>query len=345
MATDIKTWEIVEGQLRPVESSLAEHDRTENYDLEAWIASNPSILRPGLKIIGRQVMTRSGPLDLLAIDRAGDLYVIELKRDRLPREALAQAIDYASDIRSWPVERVSEVCTTYTKQSLEDLFNEAFPDTDLENITINESQRILLVGFALDPSLERMIEWLSEQYGVGINAVVLKYVRTSGGTELLTKTAILSEETEEERVRKKKFTIPTSDEPGHYPLDELKRLLKTYLSHGGVTARRMREVVFPACLVREVVTREALKQELVSRQMVDDPAKAGFALSVISLQFGMLKNDFLRQVISYEHPRHWWEKDNYRLRPEYRSLVVQILEAPDVQLTRGKDAEQKDPRP
>ncbi len=79
--------------------------------------------------MGLQVMTRSGPLDLLGIDRSGDLYVIELKRERLPREALAQAIDYASDIQSWPVERVSETCAKYTKQSLRPFFNEAFPDT------------------------------------------------------------------------------------------------------------------------------------------------------------------------------------------------------------------------
>jgi hypothetical protein len=109
----------------------------------------------------------------------------------------------------------------------------------------------------------------------------------------------------------------------------LKRLLKAYLIDNGVTARRMREVLFPACLAREVVTREELKQELVTRQMVEDPTKAGFALSGISVQVGTLKNDFLRQVLSYEYPRHWWEKDNYRLRPEYRKLVAQVLEAPD----------------
>jgi len=139
----------------------------------------------------------------LGIDSTGDLYVIELKRDRLPREALAQAIDYASDLQSWSVERLSEICEKYTNQSLEDFFNDAFPDTDLEGITINESQRILLVGFALDPALERMIEWLSNEYGVGINAVILKYVHTASGSELLATTAILSEETEEVRIRKK----------------------------------------------------------------------------------------------------------------------------------------------
>ncbi len=325
MATEIRTWEIVNGRPRSIESNLSEHGRYETDDLEVWIAADPSIIRSGLRIIGRQVMTRSGPADLLAIDSSGDIYVIELKRGQLPREALAQAIDYASDIQSWPVERISEICTEYTKQSLEEIFNEAFPDTDLENITVNESQRILLVGFALEPSLERMIEWLSDQYGVGINALVMKYVHTSNGSELLATTAILSEETEEVRVRKKKFTIATSDEPGHYSADELRTRLTAYLRQSGVTAVRMRELLFPFALERNVVTREELKQELVSRHMVDDPEKAGMSLTGISNQLGLQKNDFLRQVMSYEYPRYHWAKDNFRIRPEYRQLVTNVL--------------------
>jgi hypothetical protein len=43
--------------------------------------------------IGRQVITDFGKrIDLLAIDGRGDLYVIELKRDRTPREVVAQAL-------------------------------------------------------------------------------------------------------------------------------------------------------------------------------------------------------------------------------------------------------------
>jgi hypothetical protein len=49
------------------------------------------------------------------------------------------------------------------------------------------------------------------------------------------------------------------------------------------------------------------------------------SLAVISLQLGMLKNDFLRQVLAYEYPTYSWEKDNYRIRPEYRDLVVDVL--------------------
>ena len=101
MSTEIKTWHISDGKLKAVDSSLIKENRTEQYDLETWIASNPSIIGPDIIIIGRQAQTKSGPLDLLGIDKNGNLIIIELKRDRLPREALVQAIDYASDISHW----------------------------------------------------------------------------------------------------------------------------------------------------------------------------------------------------------------------------------------------------
>jgi uncharacterized protein (DUF433 family) len=139
MGTEIKTWQIIDGRLELIDTSLADAKRTEPNDLEEWIASNPDILGTELSIIGRQVTTKSGPMDFLAIDKSGNLAVIELKRDKLPREALAQAIDYASDISSWSIDKISEVCTKYTTRSLDESLSEAFPDIDIENININEN--------------------------------------------------------------------------------------------------------------------------------------------------------------------------------------------------------------
>jgi hypothetical protein len=309
-----------------VDSCLVDAGRLEALDLEAWIASDPSIIRPGMRIIGRQVSTRSGPLDLLAVDRTGDLIIIELKRDRLPREVLAQAIDYASDVASWTIDKVGEVCAKYTGESFEDVFTNAFPEVDLEGVNINGGQRIVLVGFSAEASLERMIEWLSDNYGVGINAVILKYIRTAAGSEILTRTAVISEELEEQRVRVKKFTIPKSDDPGDHPVDELRGLLREYLLQPRVTNQRIKDVLIPACLAESPLTRDRLKEEFLRRNPEVDPAKAGFSLSVISGQLGMEKNAFLRQVIGYEYPTYPWEKDNFFIRPEYRDLVVGVLE-------------------
>jgi len=104
----LKAWQIVDGKLIATESALREEGRTEPYDLEPWLASNPEIIGSDIMIIGRQVKTKSGPIDLLGVDRSGNTVIIEIKRDRLPRECLAQAIDYASAIAGWTVERLSE---------------------------------------------------------------------------------------------------------------------------------------------------------------------------------------------------------------------------------------------
>lgn len=325
MATEIQAWEIVQSQLKPLETSLAKEGRTEALDLEEWLASDPSIIRPGLKVIGRQVITRSGPLDLLAVDKSGNLTVIELKRGQIPREALAQAIDYASDVASWSIDKIGEICAKYTGESLEDVLSESFPDTDLESLAINEAQRIILVGFTIEASLERMIEWLSGGYGVGINAVNLKYIRTSSGNEILTRTSIISEQLEEARVKTKKFTVSMSDEPGEYEEGQLKDLLLHYLSQDLVTAQRIRDILLPSCLEQNRVTREELKQKFVEHSVVIDLAKAGYAITGISVQVGMQKNDFLRQVIGYEYPTYSWEKDNYFIRPDYRHVVMEVL--------------------
>jgi len=326
MATELKTWEIRDGRPEPVSTTLAEAGRTEALDLESWIEMDPEIVRTGLCLIGRQVQTRSGPLDLLAIDRSGDLIVIELKRERLPRDALAQAIDYASDLASWSMERLSEVCMKYTGQALEDVFSMAFPDVDLETAKINDRQRIVLVGFAIESALERMIEWLSDNYGVTINAIVLKYTKTSTGAETLTRSAVISEEVEERRSKEKKFSIPMSDEPGGYSEDELRKLLRRYLSQELITAQRIRDILIPACLKRDKLTRDDLRQEFVSAYPDIEPAKAGLSLSGISVQMGLEKNDFLRQAIGYDRPNNEWEKDNYHIRTEYRELIVDVME-------------------
>lgn len=70
---------------------------TNEAQLEDMIVAAPSILHDNWMLIGRQVDTGfGGKLDLLAIAPDGALVLIELKRDRTPRDVIAQAIDYAT---------------------------------------------------------------------------------------------------------------------------------------------------------------------------------------------------------------------------------------------------------
>ena len=106
MPNEIKLWRI-EGE------SLAEWTPA-HLDLEArletWIERDVSILSPDLLVIGRQVETDfGGVIDLLCLNGRGDLVVVELKRDRTPREVTAQALETASWVRGLGSDDISEI--------------------------------------------------------------------------------------------------------------------------------------------------------------------------------------------------------------------------------------------
>jgi RecB family endonuclease NucS len=89
MAEELRMWEVGPDTLTEVKrSKLDLESRIEN-----WIVNDVSILAPDLLTIGEQVQTSSGGfIDLLCIDQAGDLVIVELKRDKTPREVTAQAL-------------------------------------------------------------------------------------------------------------------------------------------------------------------------------------------------------------------------------------------------------------
>ena len=325
MATEIKTWEIVNGNLNAIDTTLADNQRMEKEDLERWIKTNPKILGEDILILGEQIKTKSGVIDFLGIDNNGNMVIIELKRDKLPREVVAQAIDYASAVTEWDIDKIGEICQSYRNQGLEDYLSENFTEFNIEEAVINNNQRLLIVGFGIEEATNRMVEWLSSNYNLSINAVILNYSKTSTGNEILSRTVIIPEEVEIQKANKKKFTIPRSDKPGEYEDDKLRELLKKYLGNNLHSARRLRDIMIPALLSGKVFTRVQLLNEFVKSGEATDKSQAGYFMSLISSQIGQEWKDFLRQVIEYSYPNFPWEKDNFKLRDEHIELVKEVL--------------------
>lgn len=326
MATEIGVWEITGDKLNPIDISMAEAGDMEK-DLEKWIKEYPKVLGQDMLIIGEQAHTKSGPLDFLAIDKNGNIVIIELKRGNLPRDVLAQAIDYVSDVASWDLDKINEVCLKFTGESLEDYLNENFEDIDLENLNINETQRILLVGFSLDEALERMIEWLSTNYGISINALIFKFIKTQNGDKLIARTMIIPEEIEKERTKKTGNKIEMSPERGNYDKEDLEKLLKNYLAENRKTPQRIKNILLPLCLEHPVVSRDMIKEKLIQDEDVSDEGKAGLILTTISREIGIASRDYLRQIICYDNPNPW-EKENYRIAEDkdyYRELIEKLV--------------------
>jgi hypothetical protein len=157
---------------------------TENR-LEEVLATDISIIDSDLMLIGRQVPTPYAKfVDLLALDIEGNIVVLELKRDRTPREVVAQLLDYGSWVRSLEDEDVAGIYETFLNQclpqragvSLDRAFCERFNVAEIPE-SLNESHKLVVVASELDDSTERIIGYLAEEYGVPINAVFFRFFR------------------------------------------------------------------------------------------------------------------------------------------------------------------------
>jgi hypothetical protein len=152
-------------------------------------------------IIGRQVPTDHGKfIDLLAMDATGALVIIELKKDRTPREIVAQVLDYASWVRTLTTPEIYERAEKFLNKRLvtayREHFGEAIPDQ------LNASHSMLIVASELDPASRRIVEYLSEEHGVAINTVFFN-VFEANGQEWLTTDFLLDQEEVEERSERK----------------------------------------------------------------------------------------------------------------------------------------------
>ena len=209
MPQSASIWQIEDGEtLREIESRKVNLEA----QLEDWLEEDISVLSDDLMIVGRQVSTDfGGQIDLLCIDPAGDLVVVELKRDKTPREVVAQGLDYASWVVDLSSDDVREQADHYLDEddTLESAFREAF-DAPLPDV-INEGHRILIFGAEIDAQSERIIEYLSDEHGLGINAVTFQYFEDEEAGRILSRVFAIAPEQVQVRARRKgtsKRTLP-----------------------------------------------------------------------------------------------------------------------------------------
>lgn len=140
-------------------------------ELEDLLAEHIEILNADWLLIGRQVRTVVGKyIDLLCMDHEGDLIVVELKRDLTPREVTAQAIDYASCVADMKLEEFADLYlhTSNGALTLNDAYQKKF-GRPLDEESINQNVKMVIVAAKMDDSTERIIRYLREKYEVDIN--------------------------------------------------------------------------------------------------------------------------------------------------------------------------------
>ncbi len=208
MPIELKIWRLTGTELKPEPITFSAPDLERH--LEDAIVQDLSIVAPGLMLLGRQVVTASGKfIDILAMDREGYLVVIELKRDKTPRDVVAQTLDYGSWVQGLSYDDIVRIFADNNPTlAFESVYEESFGGSLPE--VINAGHRLVIVAARLDSETERIIGYLTDNYGVPINAVFFHFFKESG-TPMLARTWLLDPHTTEVQPPKKSSKSTTSE--------------------------------------------------------------------------------------------------------------------------------------
>lgn len=193
--TQVSLWQIENG--RPVSLAPKKLDLEER--IENWLRDDIGLIANDILVIGQQVETDyGGKIDLLAVDGDGNLVILELKRDKTPRDIVAQILDYASWVKDLTHEKINDISARFLKNgSLDDAFQKKF-GANLPDV-LNERHRMYVVASALDSATERIVRYLSETHGVDINVATFAYFK-NGDSEFIGRSFMLDEADVERRV-------------------------------------------------------------------------------------------------------------------------------------------------
>jgi len=175
--------DLVNNQLEEIqETTFFENDLKERQHIEEWIRKCPEVLGEDLLIIGHEYdkFEVNERLDLLALDKEGNLVIIEVKRDATGGNVDFQALKYASYCARLSPQDVLDIYSEYIRNYALQVdakdrlmeFLEVENEEELNTI-LNTNQRIIIVGKEIDKRVLSVCTWLYEN-NIDIKCVTIK---------------------------------------------------------------------------------------------------------------------------------------------------------------------------
>lgn len=174
--------------------SFGELGFREREDLQEWLISSPDAFGEDLLIIQKEFdgfdETRER-LDLLALDKNGQLVLIENKLDDSGRDLVWQSLKYAAYCSSLKTSQIIEIFRSYldrhhggTGSEAATIISEFLDGADLEETVLNEgnSQQIMMVAANFRKEVTATVMWL---LGHGLSIQCFKVTPYSLGDELI----------------------------------------------------------------------------------------------------------------------------------------------------------------
>lgn len=163
--------------------------KNKEIDLEVLLENNPQYFFDDseILIIGRQVTTNlNSTIDLLALDKFGDSIIIELKRDKTPRETVAQLLEYASFVENLDYEQLNNIFNEYFGEEVElEEYHKQYFVNAIEKISFNKSMKLIIVAQNITKEIKQTANYL-RKCSIDIYCLEFKYFQTESWEKIIT---------------------------------------------------------------------------------------------------------------------------------------------------------------
>ena len=159
--------------------------------LESWIENSPPVLaQQPILWIGKQTSATVEDStifpDLLGIDSEGNLVIVELKRDKAPKEVVAQLLEYAAWANELSKEQIQKIAEDYFENRGEfkgkhfhDVFKDEFDMLETDEIPpLNQNLRLYIVAGNIPARVAGVCRFLRTSHGMDINCINVSVFET-----------------------------------------------------------------------------------------------------------------------------------------------------------------------
>jgi len=186
-----------DGKFVPFKEQVFKEENKE-IDLENLLEKNPEYFFDNTKIliIGRQVTTNLNTfIDLIGIDEQGNSVIIELKRNKTPRETLAQLIEYASFIDNLDYDQLNEIFQNYSGEEveLEAYHQQYFENNGDQNISWNKSSKLVIVAEDITPEIKQTSLYLRKK-GLDVYCIEFKYFVNNSNIRIISSDFVVGDD-------------------------------------------------------------------------------------------------------------------------------------------------------
>jgi len=171
--------------------------------LECWLENSPwAIAQEPFLWIGRQTTASDENStffpDLIGIDKDGNFVVVELKKDRAPREVIAQLLDYVAWVSELSEDDIIKMAESYFAKigKKENNFGKAFLDIfEAEEVLhLNQSQRLFVGAEEIPSAVSRVCRFLRTSHGVDVQCVKFSVFQIESGETLVSSEPVVGQE-------------------------------------------------------------------------------------------------------------------------------------------------------